>query len=405
MEMLMLGRMKKLFWEPYQGLPIQVYAIFFARLINAVGLFVHPLLTLIFTRKIGLSEAEAGVFVSISGIIIAVSSLIGGKFSDRFGRKVIICVSDGMAALAIAACSLIPVSMWTVYLIMVANFFIGFSDPSHNALIADVTEPDQREKAYSLTYLGFNVGFVIGPALGSLLFENHLRWLFLGDGLTLLIAVALIIAFVKEVHKEAPTEAAVEGSIVKVLLAAPALLVFSMILMFYNIVYAQWGFLLPLTSADRFVNGVTVYGILASLNGLVVIVMTPIITAKLSALTNTGRIFIGGIFYTVGFVSFAYPIGIGGMALGVLIFTLGEIMVTISYMPYIIARTPSSHRGRMSAVLPIIIGAGYTIGPLASGHLAGAYGIENTWLVIGAIMLFSTVCMFLFSRFDRAHVS
>lgn len=397
----MIDRVKQLFWEPYRGLPVQVYAIFFARLINAVGLFVHPLLTLIFTRKIGLSEAEAGIYVSISGIIIAVSSLIGGKFSDRFGRKIIICISDGLAALAIASCSLIPVSMWTVYLIMIANFFVGFSDPSHNALIADVTEPKDRERAYSLTYLGFNVGFVIGPALGSLLFENHLRWLFLGDGLTLLIAVGLIVLFVKEVHHEAPTEAAVEGSIFKVLKGAPVLLVFSMILMFYNIVYSQWGFLLPITAADRFANGVWLYGILASSNGLVVILMTPIITARLSKVSNTGRIFIGGILYTIGFSSFAYSIGIAGMAAGVVILTLGEIMVTISYMPFIIARTPSSHRGRMSAVLPIIMGAGYTIGPLASGTLTERFGVETAWQIIGGIMLFSTLCMFLFARFDR----
>ncbi|MBS7526634.1 MFS transporter [Fusibacter paucivorans] len=397
----MIDRVKQIFWEPYRGLPLQVYAIFFARLINAVGLFVHPLLTLIFTRKIGLSEAEAGIYVSISGIIIAVSSLIGGKVSDRYGRKVIICISDGLAAVAIAACSLFPVSMLTVYLIMVANFFIGFSDPSHNALIADVTEPEDRARAYSLTYLGFNVGFVIGPALGSLLFENHLKWLFLGDGLTLLIAVGLIVLFVKEIHHEAPSEAAIEGSIIKVLKAVPILLVFSLILMFYNIVYSQWGFLLPITAADRFSNGVWLYGILASFNGLVVILMTPIITARLSKITNTGRIFIGGIFYTVGFASFAYPIGIFGMAVGVVILTLGEIMVTISYMPYIIARTPSSHRGRMSAVLPIIIGAGYTIGPLASGTLVEHFGVDATWQIIGGIMLFSTLCMYFFARYDR----
>ncbi len=42
--------------EPYVGLPKEIYVIFVARIINAFGCFVMPLLTIILKDKIGLSE-------------------------------------------------------------------------------------------------------------------------------------------------------------------------------------------------------------------------------------------------------------------------------------------------------------------------------------------------------------
>ena len=46
---------------PYIGLPKEVYVIFLARIINAMGVLVFPLLTLILKEKIGLTNGEAGL--------------------------------------------------------------------------------------------------------------------------------------------------------------------------------------------------------------------------------------------------------------------------------------------------------------------------------------------------------
>ncbi|WP_218064919.1 hypothetical protein [Vulcanibacillus modesticaldus] len=56
---MVIDRAKNLF-KPYLGLPREMYVIFFARMINALGMFVFPLLTLILTIKIGLTNSQAG---------------------------------------------------------------------------------------------------------------------------------------------------------------------------------------------------------------------------------------------------------------------------------------------------------------------------------------------------------
>lgn len=393
----MLQFFKKQFLAPYYGLPKQIYILFGARIINALGLFIHPLLTLIFTRKIGLGATEAGLYVALCGVLFGVSSILGGKLSDHMSRKKLIIICEGMAAISLMVSALLPVNMLMVYFIMLANAFLGLAEPSHNALVADVTEIHQRDKAYSLVYLGFNIGFIVGPALGSFLFEKHLKWLFIGDGLTLFIAVVLIAIFIKEndpiSHLEVASEVTTKDSTLSILVKNPLLVLFALVLLGYNIVYSQWGFMMPLTIAGALEGGIQFYGLLASFNGLIVIVFTPLVTGHFEKMSSLKRIVIGGFLYTVGFGSFAFIVHPIAIFTAAFIFTMGEIFITISYMPYIISHSPVTHRGRMSAILPLIIGAGFTFGPMIMGPVVESFGLQRSWVFIGIFMLFNTCLM------------
>ncbi len=53
----------------YRGLPKEIYILFFARVINNVGAFVHPLLTLMMTDRIGLSETKTGFYMMMLALI------------------------------------------------------------------------------------------------------------------------------------------------------------------------------------------------------------------------------------------------------------------------------------------------------------------------------------------------
>ena len=53
-----------------------------------------------------------------------------------------------------------------------------------------------------------------------------------------------------------------------------------------------------------------------------------------------------------------------------------------------------SHRGRMNAVLPIIFGMGYTLGPITMGKALGYISIESAWLILGMVAIISSVFMY-----------
>ncbi len=396
--------------KPYQGLPREVYIIFIARIINAMGVLVFPLLTLILTKKLGLSNAEAGFWLSISGLMWGPASLIGGKLTDIIGRKKIIILFDTLGALAYLSISLLEPSMTLVYFIMVASFFMGVAQPAHDALIADLTTPENRNGAYSLTYLGFNMGFIIGPILGGLLFENYFRFIFIIDGITALLAVLLVWFFIgetiertkEEIGDNRELEKRVDGSIFEVLFARPILIYFALASFGFSFVYSQWSFMMPIHVENNFIDqGAVIYGRMGAFNGFIVILFTPILTSLLMKQNNIRRIILGGILYTFGFGMLGFISTQMAFFISVFIFTLGEILVTISTVPFIVNHTPASHRGRMNSVLPLLIGFGHTLGPIVMGNVLELSSIEMGWKFVGLVMLLFTLLMIMIEKMDK----
>ena len=60
-----------------------------------------------------------------------------------------------------------------------------------------------------------------------------------------------------------------------------------------------------------------------------------------------------------------------------------------------------SHRGRMNAVLPIIFGMGYTLGPITMGKVLGYISIESAWLILGMVAIISSIFMCGLERYDK----
>lgn len=401
---------KKLF-NPYMGLPREIYILFISKIINAMGSFVMPLLTLILTEKIGLSNGKAGYYISISGILYIPALIIGGKLADVCGRKVIIAVFNIVGATLYIIAGFLRPSITMVYLIMIAGACFTATGPAHDSLVADITNPANRKSAYSLLYMGWNTGYAVGPTIGGFLFKDHLPLVFIGDATTALIALCLIIIFVKEtihikdegiVANERASEKSEEGSIVSVILKRPILIFFALILFCYNFVYSQWSFMLPIQVVDVFKDaGAKYFGMMASLNGLVVMFFTPVITKMTEKINELMRAVLGGILYTVGFGMLGFVNLLPFFFLSTFIFTLGEVILAISTSPFIANRTPSSHRGRMNAVLQIIMGAGYMIGPLVMGNVLNYVEVKPAWMILGAFVSFATLLMYGLEKYDE----
>jgi len=401
--------MKSLF-KPYRGLSKEIWVLFFARVINCMGAFIFPLLTLILTTKLGLNSKTAGFLMSGSGIIYMFSGVIGGKLTDLFGRKKIIVILNLIGALFYIAAGFMKVSIAMIPMIMAAGFFMSMSDPASSALVADITEPKTRDGAYSLFYIGVNIGFAFSPTIGGLLLKNHLNLLFLIDGGTAVIAMLLIMFFIpetigkanEELGEDREMEKQVEGSTIKLLLERPILIFFALTMFGYSFVYSQWSFMFPMHVAEIFAgNGYKVFGGLVSFNAVIVLTLTPVITLLFSSKSSIRKIFYGGIMYTFGFGSLFFAKSIYVFILSAFLITLGEIIVTISSSPFIANHTPASHRGRINSILPIISGFGYAIGPFMMGMVLSITSINKAWIVIAVVMTVFSFFTIMLERYDN----
>ncbi|WP_339364605.1 MFS transporter, partial [Vallitalea maricola] len=188
---------KKIFnmFSQYKGLSKSAYVIFYARIITNMGAFIWPLLTLILSRKIGYSALTIS-YISVGiGVLFIPANIIGGKLADKYNRKKLIIIFDLISVTFFISCAFVKPGNLMTILFAIAGIFANIEGPAFEALIADVSKPQEREKVYSLSYLGHNLGFMVGAAIGGFLFENYLSLAFIIDGLTTLTSTILIIVF------------------------------------------------------------------------------------------------------------------------------------------------------------------------------------------------------------------
>lgn len=388
----------KLLLEPftqYRGLSRSVYVIFFARMVTNMGAFIWPMLTLILSSKLGYDPDEIAI-IAVGVILLYVpAQIIGGKLADKFDRKKMIIVLDLLSVSLFISCGLVEPGTLMMVFFVLAGLFATMEQPAFEALIADSTKPDEREKVYSLSYLGMNLGLIIGASVGGLLFENYLNYAFIFDGLTTLSSTILIIAFVKiikvgdlEEHERNEYEDHVheETSVWTLLINRKSLMILFATSLLGAFVYQQWSFAIPLFLEDLFVGkGAKYFGLLTSFNGAIVVIFTPVLTRVLSRFTELPKMVIG-----TGLYAFSFLIIIGNPAYSIFFvmifaFTLGEIMNSIGGAPYISRRVPTSHRGRLSSVLGICYMVGGIIGQLVTGLLLKHVNYDAAFIVLAVV--------------------
>jgi MFS family permease len=94
----------------------------------------------------------------------------------------------------------------------------------------------------------------------------------------------------------------------------------------------------------------------------------------------------------------SYPLFI----LSTVIWTIGEILSMTNSGIYIADHTPMSHRGRFNSVIPVITGAGFSIGPGIMGMYIRAANIEAAWILVFVISMIAAFLMLSLNSLERS---
>jgi len=148
--------------------------------------------------------AELGGSILTVGLLITAFSLAQfaclpawGRLSDRIGRRPVIMLGLGGAAVAYAVFGLADPALGLsddrrllLGVLFLSRIMLGVMSANYAAAyayVADVTPPEERAQGMGMLGVAFGLGFVCGPALGGLLGQWGF-WLpaFFGSGLALL---------------------------------------------------------------------------------------------------------------------------------------------------------------------------------------------------------------------------
>ena len=394
----------------YRGLRREIYILFFGRIVTNLGSMIWPVMTMILNRKLGFSAAEISYFFVGSGLIMLPATLIGGKLADRFNKKWMIVACDSVSILCFFISAAIPLGIGTILLFVVAGVFQSIEYPAYDALFADLSTTKDRERAYSLMYLGGNLGLVLSPTIAGLLFKDYLWLSFLISGVSIACSTALIafliqdISPVEDTGEEAAYQEKKEGaSAFAVLRENPLLILYLLCGTLYSAAYGQYSFIMPLDMATVHGDaGAVIFGTASSLNCITVVVFTPIITRVFANMRETGKMVTGRLLVFGGYLLFLLLLGfIPGYYLAMLVFTWGEIFSTVAEGPYVSTRIPASHRGRINGLMSVVYGFVTGVVDVTVGQLYDRAGSTLTWALILAVILVSAAAAMLLKALDK----
>lgn len=153
-----------------------------------VSIIAFPLLVYEITR----SAVGLGLGFAIEALPIIVVSPIAGVFADRWNRRTILLVSDGVRIFSTLG-MFFSTNIWQLYaLALIGAIMQAIFTSTYAAVIPQITER-QFVKAISLSYTGYNTMQVIGPLVAAILIGllGGPRPVFLFDAATFAVAVLM----------------------------------------------------------------------------------------------------------------------------------------------------------------------------------------------------------------------
>ena len=139
---------------------------------------IMPVLPELIIELEGVSLSEAtligGFIASAYAIFQFLMGPLVGNLGDRFGRRPVFLFSLAGFSIDFLLMGFAPSILWLFVGRSIAGAFGAIFGPA-NAVMADISNAEDRAKSFGLVGAAFGIGFMIGPAIGGLLGEFGTR--------------------------------------------------------------------------------------------------------------------------------------------------------------------------------------------------------------------------------------
>lgn len=365
-----------------KGLPRQFVVLWVGMFINRLGGFVVPFLAIYLTSIRHFSVEFVGFVAASLGAGILAGGLIGGYLADRIGRRstLLVALCAGAAAMLL---------LWLVrdrWLLIIVAFLVGlFGDmykPAAFAAVADIIPPADRLRTFGLIYWAVNLATSIAMAAAGFIAAYGFGLLFVLDAATTLIYAFVVWRYLPESKPnglESSSVLSIDAPLRNSLFCA-----FIFLTLLTSIIYLQSTITLPL---DMQAHGLTAsqFGFLMALNGVLVLVLQPFSIQPLSSLSPYKVLRFSAITLGVGFGLHSVASATPFYAIGVTIWTVGEI-IGFGVIPTVVSQVaPPTLRGSYQGLYHTSWGVAALAAPMIGTFVLARFGRVTLW--IGCFLL------------------
>ena len=145
-----------------------------------------------------LNGSDLGLLVAVFALFQMIASPFGGRFADKFGKKIIIII--GLLLFSISEFIFAVGNTFSILLLsrVLGGISAAFVMPGVNGMIGDLSTAENRARNFSYMSAVINTGFIIGPGVGGFLAEISHRMPFYFAGVLGIIALLFSIILLKE---------------------------------------------------------------------------------------------------------------------------------------------------------------------------------------------------------------
>lgn len=361
----------------------QIWILVVGRFLSEIGsgftLFYAPIF---FVNQVGLSSTEVGLGIgsgSLSGIL---GRILGGSFSDSqfWGRRRTLLLSAAISAIGslVLACT----DNFSIFVLgnLLMGLGIGLYWPATEAVVADLTQEQNRREAYALTRLADNLGLGLGIVLGGILISTtgSYRALFVIDAISFVVFLAVVYGAIVETYRSGKSKQQALNSWMAAL-GNRTFQVYILVNVIFTVYVSQTQSTLPLYFS-RFVpvgasehgfSPITISALFTWQLLLATVCQMPVARA-LKNFSHPHSLMVSALLWGVGFILIGFtgiaPFGhLGWAILGVGVFAIATVSYTPSASSLVTDLAPESQRGVYLSINSLCWALGYFIGPPLGG--------------------------------------
>jgi MFS transporter, DHA1 family, tetracycline resistance protein len=407
-------------------------------LVNFVGTLgfsiVLPFLVFV-VMKFGGNAIIYGLLAATYPSFQLIGSPILGKWSDKYGRKKILLLSNVGTAigwLLFLFALVLPLNSFNIHISFVGTFVViipllvlflaraidgitGGNISIANAYLADLSSDSTRSKNFGKMAISSNLGFILGPALAGIL-GGTIYGAVLPVLAALILSLVTIIVIILMLKESRPRSEEIlvpeQGTIRKAFsqecrecysdtsTKKPKLLdvfklkhisfllvLYFLIFLGFNVYYAAF----PTHAAKDLKWSVKQLGIFyAILSGVMIFIQGPVLRKALKIFSEEKLVIIGSIILGTNFILFVSN-NIVSVGLAIILFAVGNGLMWPSFMSILSRHAGSKLQGSVQGIAGSFGGVASIVGLTMGGFLYNAIGAVT--FLISAGVIFSIFLM------------
>lgn len=386
---------------------------------KVIGSMIFPFMAIYFSMEI--NSSVAGFLLMINVLAQFLAGMYGGHLADIIGRKKLMVTGELLKVFAFLGMVLCNSPMFhspwiTFVMLLIIGVAQGLINPAGEAMLIDVSTPENRSFMYSVSYWANNLSIMIGIMVGGWFFVDYLFPLLVVLFIMSFVTAWLTISLISETlqQKELPQKGSYGlmgmlknyGQVLHdyrfLLYTIGGIAIMSIEFQRSNYISVRLAedvkvllvHLGPLGNIS--LNGVQIVSVLTAVNTLFIVLFTVPIARFVTKRAQQPIMYVGFTLFALGFAVCAFANNLAVLLLATMVLSIGELLYVPTRQTILAAIVDDDKRGAYMASNGIIFQIGKMIGSvsLVFAPFIGKYGMGAFTIILGILsIVFSAVAL------------